>query len=114
MPDGQPLVFSTISFNIGSGYDSNTGIFTTPVDGTYLFTARLCTNTKELINYAIVVDGSDVTRGVHYGSTHDCASFNTAVVLRTGNQVWVTCAFPGNQIFGDDYRWNIFSGVLLH
>ena len=112
--DGQALIFPTVDFNIGTAYDSQTGVFTTPTDGTYLFTARLCTNDKDVINYAIVVDGSDVTHGVHFGNTHDCASFNVMAILKAGNEVWVTCFFPGNKIAADEYRWNTFAGVVLY
>lgn len=112
--DGQAVVFPSIIYDIGSAYDSTTGVFTTPIDGTYLFTARLCAYNRELINYAVVADGNDVIRGVHYGSSQDCASFNALVVLKSSSRVWVTCSFPGNRLHGDENRWNTFSGVLLH
>jgi hypothetical protein len=50
--NGETLVFSTIVFNSGAGYDNRTGIFTVPVSGLYQFNVRLCifVNTRALID----------------------------------------------------------------
>ena len=41
-PTGQPVVFTTVISNIGDAYNSSTGKFTAPVNGTYSFTVQLC------------------------------------------------------------------------
>ena len=34
---GDTLVFPDVIYSEGKGYDSNTGVFTAPTEGTYLF-----------------------------------------------------------------------------
>jgi hypothetical protein len=39
--DGQTLKWDNVVYNAGSGYDQNTGVFTAPQAGTYVFIVRV-------------------------------------------------------------------------
>jgi hypothetical protein len=58
--DGDIIVFTDILLNLGDSYNTNTGIYTVPLGGIYLFTVQLCIDNSEIIHYELVVD--DKTR----------------------------------------------------
>lgn len=38
--NGLSLIFPTIISNVGDGYNNQDGVFTAPIDGTYVFSVR--------------------------------------------------------------------------
>ena len=46
---GQPLVLDHVYNNNGNAYDSATGVFTAPRDGTYFFIATTGENNKAVV-----------------------------------------------------------------
>lgn len=102
-------------YNYGGGYDNVTGVFTAPVDGTFLFTANICSYGNNYICFAIVVENTLMSSTLGYGvAGHPCFSLETIVLLQAGNKVWIQTTYSSNRVDQDGLRWNIFSGVLVH
>lgn len=114
-----PKRLDTIHFNDelhdqGSGYSSTTGVVSAPVRGVYMFTVQICPYSHQTVTYGITVNGNDVMRSSHEGhDVHTCVTFDAVAVLKTEDQVWVTCLHGGEEIYQNMDHWNTFSGVLL-
>lgn len=114
------IVFTEPLFNHGGHYDNVTGVFTAPVAGNYLFTIQLSLYTGKTMYFSIVVDNERVTNGYFYEqNTYKSNTADAIVVLNKGSRVWVkymrgsttgSVVIEGN----NDYRWNTFSGILIH
>ena len=92
----KPIVFSDVKVNEGGCYDNATGVFTTTVPGTYVFTATVESVQEDRVVYAwITVDGAYYTR--LRGSYTSSASGGVSVQLAVGQKVWVkACSEAGN------------------
>ena len=62
------LVFPTVLYNTGSGYDSSTGIFTSPEDGTYVFYVTITSYNSNSIYVDIIKNGLSKVRAKAYSS----------------------------------------------
>ena len=83
-----PIVFSSVKVKEGGCYDNTTGVFTTTVPGTYVFTATVGSGKKGSDVYAwITVDGTDYT--TLHGSYTSSGSGSVSVQLAVGQKVWV-------------------------
>ncbi|XP_052761912.1 uncharacterized protein LOC128204540 [Mya arenaria] len=84
------LVFTEAVFNHGNGYDVRTGVFTCPLNGTYLFTSHLCSASSNGIGFSLVVDDTAHTSGHVYGSSsYHCTSFDVIAILQVASRVWI-------------------------
>ena len=117
---GDTILFQEIVQNEGKGYNKNTGIFTAPVTGTYLFTVQVCLYSNKRLSVSIVANGTAITAG-HFGEKDWGAICHLTdgqafVQAEEEVKVLVTYANPGSVIYPDqkDTRWTFFSGVLLH
>ncbi|KAL4222617.1 hypothetical protein ACF0H5_018658 [Mactra antiquata] len=131
---GDTIVFTDIMMNNGDGYDSNTGVFTAPVNGTYLFTIHMCLRSGKILYYKIVHDNIVHTSGVFYGdkSQNSCHTADDVMYLSVGQKIWLKCSYStGSSVYtnvlldyissSSDYRnrsppsyWNAFSGLIIH
>jgi hypothetical protein len=118
---GKPIIFDKVLLNDGSGYNNNTGVFTAPLTGTYLFSFHF--DTKKLTFIRLVVNGVnqvDAVANPHTGATGRAAHSmggNTAIVhIGHGDAVMVqTYEVPdGETDSGELFRLCTFSGVLLY
>ncbi|KAL4217451.1 hypothetical protein ACF0H5_023901 [Mactra antiquata] len=115
----ETLVFKTILYNYNNGYSNNTGVFTVPKDGNYIFGMTLCLTYKQGIVAGFEVDGKKATAHAFYGGPgNECFSVTTTEVLTQGQQVRLK-RFYGfgltTQIRQSDaYRWTMFHGSLIH
>ena len=111
---GDTIFFQEIVQNEGKGYNKNTGIFTAPVTGTYLFTVQVCLYSNKRLSVSIVANGTAITAG-HFGDK----DWNAICHLTDGQafvqaeeevKVLVTYANPGSVIYPDqkDTRWTFF------
>jgi len=84
----KPIVFDKVKVNEGCCYDNTTGVFTTTVPGTYVFTATLGSGKEDSgVTAYIMVDGTAYTR--LYGSYTSTGSSSVSVQLGLGQRVWV-------------------------
>ena len=110
---GQPVVFSSVTSNIGSSYSSTTGKFTAPVDGTYSFTVQLCSRSSQ---FSLVLDSHIVTL-LLINDYYDyyTSSSSAPLFLRQGQKVWVRTEISCSScLFKYSGCWNGFSGTLVH
>ncbi|XP_061181413.1 uncharacterized protein LOC133189975 isoform X1 [Saccostrea echinata] len=113
---GSILVFPKIIFNTGGGYDPTTGMFTTPVDGHYVFFVSVQSYGTNEIRMDIVLNGESKVRTMAYdGSDKDYyeAGVNLVVLrLNQGDKVWVK-RYTGTGYYSLSVPVTTFSGFLL-
>lgn len=119
--EDQIMVYKTVLQNIGDAYDSVTGIFTTPLAGTFMFNVNVCTLGNKWSQLQLVVDSRDnlILAFGHYSSvSHDSSSGSVTHYLTKGQRVWVQSEHnsgSSNTLYETgDYCWNQFSGTLLN
>ena len=84
----KPIVFSRVKVNEGGCYDNTTGVFTTTVPGTYVFTTTVESGKENSDVLArIMVDDTDYT--TLRGSYTSSGSGSVSVQLGLGQKVWV-------------------------
>ena len=114
------MVFSTVIQNIGNGFDSSTGIFTAPINGTYLFNVQLCVYINKWAQFQLAVDSSSnvIASFRHYNADNsDVFATSAAQTLSVGQKLWVqsyTNSASVNVLFEASDCWNQFSGALVH
>ena len=117
---GDTIIFPDILLNLGEAYNSDTGVFTAPYGGIYLFTIQLCMDNGLRIEYGLVVDGvyMDIARyGDNYGGV-SCHKLTKTLLLQTGNKAWIkviTRRSSGQILYHNDaHYWTSLSGALIH
>ena len=105
----KPIVFSRVKVNEGGCYDNTTGVFTTTVPGTYVFTTTVRSGEENSDVLAwIMVDDTDYTR--LRGSYTSPGSGSVSVQLGLGQKVWVTSWSNAGDYWSDGLS---FTGVLV-
>ncbi|KAL8618116.1 hypothetical protein ACOMHN_044685 [Nucella lapillus] len=106
------VVFDTVLANNGEGYNVETGHFTAPLAGTYLFVATVLSGYNTKVETALIVDDKEVAR--IYSGAHDAhgSGSNAAILnLQAGDRVWVRLLYQGgNHVHG---YYSTFSGAIL-
>ncbi|XP_022309004.2 uncharacterized protein LOC111114818 [Crassostrea virginica] len=82
------LVFPTVLYNTGRGYDSSTGIFTSPEDGTYVFYVTITSYNSKSIYVDIIKNGLSKVRAKAY-SSNQSGSNMVVLSLDRGDKVSV-------------------------
>ncbi|XP_060582041.1 uncharacterized protein LOC132738551 isoform X2 [Ruditapes philippinarum] len=117
---GTTIVFTDILLNLGESYNTNTGVFTVPLGGIYLFTVQLCIDQSKYIDTGLVVDNvyMDVARHRDNYYSVCCYKLTTTISVQSGNRVWVKVINEPNSgsilYHSDTNYWTSFSGVLIH
>lgn len=118
LADGKTIAFTENILNIGDVYDNKTGIFLSPVNGIYHFTAIICMSAGKVSYVGISVGGrvmSQILAGDN--SYYQCNSLDTVAAVDKGGQVFVKCigSCSGDTLWESrGYVTNSFSGMLLH
>lgn len=106
------MVFDTIITNNGEGYSAETGKFTAPLPGTYIFLSTILSGYNTKVETALIINEKEVAR--MYSGAHDAhgSGSNAAIVnLRSGDNVWVRLLYQGgNHVHG---YYSTFSGAIL-
>ena len=110
-------MFPHIITNVGGGYNGNTGVFTAPRDGVYVFFCKITgrDNTSDMY-FEFVLNGSAKTRNLVLGrSANPYRTSSNSIVLQLahGDRVWINM-FQGDKHFGYGAGGDqTFSGYLL-
>ena len=116
---GSTLVFPDVIYSEGKGYDSNTGVFTAPTEGTYLFYISIQSGYQKYIYLDIVLNGSSKVRSMTFynsGSTISIYQTGTNLVilhLTVGDRVWVSRG-SGTGYYSNSPHVCTFSGIRLY
>lgn len=109
--DEEVLIFSSIRVDTHSAYNTKTGMFTAPLDGTYYFAATTCTGHKECVVHGILHDNRRLASSC-ICAMHSCTSSSAVVYLKKNEIVWVQIL--ALSILSDDHhRKSSFSGYLI-
>jgi len=110
------LVFPSVTYNYGSGYNDATGKFTAPVSGLYAFVKQMCADVNHNVITQFVRNGykilSSESTAPNYAPT--CSSAQVFQYLSKGDQVWVESAFESFFAHYGPLRDVSFAGVFLH
>lgn len=90
--DHQPIVFDSVTTNVGNGYNKADGIFTAPVAGTYVFTWTAYNKVHTHMQTELVVNNVVTGRTWSDAMDHDdvaIASNTVVVTLAVGDVVWI-------------------------
>ncbi|XP_060586448.1 uncharacterized protein LOC132742139, partial [Ruditapes philippinarum] len=114
---GNTIIFGSTLINDGNAYNTSTGIFTAPVNGTYSFSIQMCANVNKEVFVDLIVDGTTYAILYVYDRySYPCNSADTFAALHKHSKVFVKCTdgCTSNYIYADVYRINSFSGYLIH
>lgn len=115
-PQNTPVVFNKVINNEGNAYDSQTGKFTAPQDGIYLFSYSMHVNRDtqsflQLVHNGVQVVGSVTESTADY---HDTQGGSTAVIsLFVGDQVWVEVFHDEHDRLEGKYGGTSFTGAWI-
>lgn len=112
-PPNAPVVFANILYNVQGSYDPTSGIYTAPVNGTYVFSYHLTVHERVLKvglfhNFVPVVKTTDPKV---LGTT----SHSVVLHLARGDRVWIQVKDSvTNGMYAGSESHSTFSGFLLH
>ncbi|XP_068172695.1 complement C1q and tumor necrosis factor-related protein 9B-like isoform X2 [Antennarius striatus] len=112
-PPNNPVIFSDVLYNIHENYDPNTGIYTAPINGTYVFNYHLSAYERVLkvglfSNFIPIVKTTEVR---DFGVT----SQSVVLHLYEGGRVWLQVKDTvTNGMFAGFESSSTFSGFLLY
>ena len=120
--DSQVIILPSVIENVGNAYNAGTGVFQSPVNGTYLFSVQVCSYSNQPARVNLVVDSGDskITAVTLYTPNGGNLGTSNTVVqyLREGQRVWTQSFYESgttNMIYHDvNHCWSQFSGVLVN
>ena len=107
------VVYDKVITNIGSGYNPQTGIFTCPTDGDYVFTWNTMSGGSGQNCYAFICRNgasSLETYSYEFRSANEVASNTVVFHLTMGDKIWIQT--NGCDYF-EGYPYTAFSGWKL-
>ncbi|XP_060580103.1 coadhesin-like [Ruditapes philippinarum] len=114
---GGTVIFGSTFVNEGDAYNTSTGIFTAPVNGTYSFSVQICAQNQKEVRVAIIIDGTTyATLYIYDYYSYPCNSADTFAVLHAQSKVSIEClrGCSGGKIYDASDRMDSFSGYLVH
>ena len=118
--DGETVIFDVIVTSVGNSYNSETGVFTCPVGGLYVFTVNVltwigCPNSNECHAFVrLMKDGADVGYVVAYANSDSLPTlpgFSTNTFVVTCERAKAAPSRTGAQKPGSHSKRAIASGT---
>ncbi|XP_048019113.1 cerebellin-2 [Megalobrama amblycephala] len=114
--DFHTLIYKHVFLNTGNAYDADTGIFTAPVRGVYVFRvfSKAFGNPERAVTAGLFKNGQHImsTHG-HQQSGFISSSNGVSLLLEEGDKLKVNL-YPGQWIFDNgEHHHSSFSGHLL-
>ncbi|XP_048743993.2 uncharacterized protein LOC125657463 [Ostrea edulis] len=107
------LVFPRVVYNIGGGYDPNTGVFTAPVDGHFVFFVNVQSYSSQHIYTYLVLNGTPKVTTTAYSPSYSSGPNMAVLSLQKGDRVWVK-RYAGKGYYTEsDAPITTFSGFLI-
>nr|XP_022290425.1 cerebellin-1-like [Crassostrea virginica] len=114
---GQTLVFPHIITNVGGGYNGNTGVFTAPRDGVYVFFCKITGRDNSIdMRFEFILNSSERTHSLVYGRSaipYRTSSNSIVLQLTHGDRVWIKMYRGGKHFATGAGGDQSFSGYLL-
>ncbi|RUS82326.1 hypothetical protein EGW08_009916 [Elysia chlorotica] len=105
--------FDNIVTNIGDGFNNETGRFTAPVDGTYVFSVTVAAQARRRAAVELSLNGRMVMTVWAESLPFWGTSSGTAILnMRSGDQVWLVLLQRAAFLYG--YMYSTFSGHCLY
>ncbi|XP_060587485.1 uncharacterized protein LOC132742995 [Ruditapes philippinarum] len=115
---GNKLVFRVIKVNQGGAYNSRSGIFVAPQNGTYSFNAHLCLVAGNALGFDVMVGSSVYSSTYARGYTGcGCSSVPAIAVLKQNDQVylrWKTYSHTSSSVICQSIPQSTFTGMLIN
>ena len=114
---GRTIIFNRDITNIGHNYNPNTGVFTAPVSGYYVFVVNIRGQKDKLAGVAIRQNGDNfstllVKALADNRMDYQSATASVNVVLRKGDTIDVVTQYTTSYLSGN--RYTTFSGHLVN
>ena len=107
------LIFNSVILNVGNGYNPSTGIFTSPVAGTYVFYVTAVEYSNQYLRVDIVLNSVSKVRTMGDSSTSFQTGTNMVILnLQKGDSVWVRYA-SGKGYYTSSVPITTFTGLLV-
>lgn len=107
------LIFGVVITNTGNGYNPSTGVFTSPMSGTYVFYVSAVEYGAQHLNIDIVLNSVSKVRAHGSSSASYQTGTNMVVLeLQKGDSVWVRYA-SGKGYHSQSIPLTTFSGYLI-
>jgi len=111
----ETVIFPTVTYNEGAGYNSSTGMFTAPVSGLYAFAKQMCEAASTYSYTAFVHNGQSVLSSMNQVSNfYSCQSAQVFVQMASGDQMWVMIVGSSSHLYYEISLQTSFSGSLMH
>lgn len=110
------ILFDQVFVNEHSGYDTNTGVFTCPVPGLYVFHLHAYSSNKDTVMWLELLHNDRVTVSVSGYNSHTVGSQTVMLKLRQGDRVKIQSKEAQEfSLFGlPEQVYSTFTGYLLH
>ena len=114
--------FDNVITNIGNAYNKQTGVFTAPITGSYMFNTNVVAGTGHYVEASIEVNDNVIVTAVSdhrvQADSNQLAAWdqgNAAAILRLkqGDKVAVSIQWPQEKIVIHGLGKSSFSGYLL-
>nr|XP_022293099.1 uncharacterized protein LOC111103845 [Crassostrea virginica] len=107
------LIFNKAILNVGTGYNPSTGVFTSPVAGTYVFYVSALEYSKQYLQVDIVLNSVSKVKLVGDSEAAFQTGTNMVVLnLQKGDNVWVRHV-SGKGYWSDSVPATTFTGFLI-
>ena len=107
------LIFNKAILNVGTGYNPSTGVFTSPVAGTFVFYVTALEYSKQYLMVDIVLNSVSKVKLVGESAAAYQTGTNMVVLnLQKGDSVWVRHV-RGQGYWSDSVPATTFTGFLI-